>query len=378
MPRKLFAPLLLALFPGCQGDQFPSPETPQASVPLELEVTLVRTQKSSAEPVAGASTGSAVEQEVDEPIPVEKGPDPEGWIPLEEIGGKQVDTVRRYYPWGSVRRIRTQFKGALGPLGFHGRDLSLHENGAWSQEAFWENGKLQGSYREWFEGGSAKIDSYYQAGLRHGTQQEFGERGRLRMQGEYREGRLHGVFQQWFEKGEAQETSHWKDGILSGNRRIWDRELTPIVNENFQDGVRHGEAIVYHRIPGQENVHQAGLYQQGFKVGAWVEFNAEGEKVQEKFFEHGKVTGTFKEWRKGVLTLDTHYIGSVENGIRSEFYASGKRFSRGSMKDGAREGAWFYWEEDGSVQSTWSGIYLDSKKVSALPSDDSVEDSNNE
>ncbi|MBL4771705.1 MAG: hypothetical protein JKY61_11330 [Planctomycetes bacterium] len=151
------------------------------------------------------------------------------------------------------------------------------------------------------------------------------------------------------------------------------------MKEIFVEGVRHGECLVYHRIPDVEIVHQVGLYQRGFKSGVWIEYNPEGEKVQAKEFVHGNVSGFYKEWRGGVLTLETRYVDNVENGERTEFYASGKPFSRGFMEDGGREGSWFYWEEDGSVQSTWSGIYKGGKKVSELPSGASpVEDSNHE
>lgn len=305
-----------------------------------------------------------------EPAPVQNDPDPDGWVPTEAIDGQVVSTVRRYYPSGKVRRIYTHKKGMEGPLGQHGRDLSLHENGAWSQEAQWVDGHLQGPYKEWFEGGQLRVESAFVGGLRHGTFREYGGRGALRIQGEYRKGRLHGAFKQWFGTGDPQEESHWENGVQTGTRRVWDRQITPIVSEAFANGVRHGETIVYHRYPGEEKIHQIGNYRRGAKQGVWMEFTPDGAKVQEKEFVEGKVSGYFREWKEGVLTLDTHYVNNVENGLRLEFYANGEPFSKGTMKDAGREGVWLYWKEDGSLQSKWSGIYKDSKKVSELPEEE--------
>jgi hypothetical protein len=33
------------------------------------------------------------------------------------------------------------------------------------------------------------------------------------------------------------------------------------------------------------------------------------------------------------------------------------------MKDGARQGRWTYWRADGSIDPTWSGVYVNDVKV---------------
>ncbi|MDF1837189.1 MAG: toxin-antitoxin system YwqK family antitoxin [Planctomycetota bacterium] len=366
MMRKHSAPFLLAFLAGCQGQPNTTPEVDQASVSPNLPLAGLTVQASEPAP------------DSQDPVPVVKSPDPDGWESIESIEGQPVETVRRYYDSGRIRRIHTQLVGVDGPMGHHGRDLFLHENGAWSQESFWVNGKLQGSYKEWFEGGQLKVDSAFEGGKRHGTFKEYGGRGALRVQGEYTAGKLHGTFQQWFGTGDPQELSHWENGIQTGIRKVWDRENTPIVSESFVEGKRHGESTVYHRYPGELRIHQIGNYRRGSKEGVWMEFLPEGDKVQEKFFVNGKVTGYYKEWRDGVLTLETNYVDSVENGERLEYFADGKRFSKGIMKDAGREGVWYYWKEDGSIQTKWSGVYRDGNKVAELSEKQIEEAANHE
>lgn len=374
MLRLFSAPLLLAAICGCQGSHAPLSNSDLSSVGVGLE-----SQPDVAVESWPQDAETAQDVPVAEPASVEKAADPDAWISVEQVSGKPVETVRSYYPSGHVRRIYSQLKGELGPLGHHGRDLHLHENGVLIQEAFWVGGALNGPYREWHESGQLKVESEFNAGKRDGTYKEYGNRGVLRIQGEYRAGGLHGEFSQWFGTGNPQEVSHWEQGVKTGACQVWDRGLTPVSLETFLDGSRHGEALMYHRIAGVEKIHQRGMYNRGLKVGVWVEFNPEGERVQEKQFVRGKVTGYYKEWRGGVLTLVTNYMDSVENGARTEFFASGKPFSKGEMKDGGREGPWIYWEEDGSVQGAWSGFYAGGKKTRDLNAEElKGEDSNNE
>ncbi len=374
MLRMLRTPLLLAALCGCQGNNTSHTSPDQASLSPTLGAPPVVAIEQS-----GSEAASAQDEPADKPVPVKKSADPEDWESVDQVSGQAVETLRRYYPSGHVRRIHSQLKGKIGPLGHHGRDLHLHENGVMTQEAFWVDGKLNGPYRERHESGQLKVETAFQDGKRHGNFQEYGAGGRLRVEAGYQAGQLHGEFRQWYGSGNLQEVSHWVAGKKTGSSQVWGRELAPISLENFVDGVRHGQATVFHRIAGEEKVHQTGKYVRGAKEGVWVEFNPEGVKVQEKEFLRGKVTGYYKEWRDGVLTLETRYVNSVENGKRVEFFANGKPFSRGQMKDGGREGAWVYWEKNGGIQETWSGFYQDGKKIRELTPDEIAgEGSNNE
>ncbi|MCP5023272.1 MAG: hypothetical protein GY930_16070 [bacterium] len=361
MLRPLIAPLLLTAICGCRGGYAPLSNPGQPSVGVGGGSQPAIAVESWTQDLETAQDGP-----VAKPAPVEKAADPDDWIPVEQVSGKLVETVRSYYPSGHVRRIYSQLLGTFGPLGHHGRDLHLHANGVVIQEAFWVEGVLQGPYREWHESGQLKVESEFKSGKRDGIYMEYGTRGKLRVRGEYTAGSLHGEFSQWFGTGGSQEVSHWEQGIKNGTCQVWDRGMTPVSLETYLNGSRHGDATMYHRIAGITKVHQRGKYHHGLKQGVWVEFNPEGERVQEKEFVRGKVTGYYKEWRGGVLTLDTNYLDSVENGARLEFYASGRPYSRGEMKDGGRKGPWIYWGEDGSVQDTWSGFYAGGKKARGL------------
>ncbi len=361
MLRPLIAPLLLVAICGCRAGHAPLSNPGQPSVGVGI----------GSQPAIAVETWTqdlekAQDVPVAEPAPVEKAADPDAWIPVEQVSGKLVETVRSYYPDGHVRRIYSQLAGTFGPLGHHGRGLLLHGNGVVVQEAFWVEGALHGPYREWHESGQLKVESEFKSGKRDGIYKEYGVRGKLLVRGEYTAGSLHGEFSQWFGTGEPQEVSHWEQGVKTGICQVWDRGATPVSLETYLNGARHGEATRYHRIAGVTKIHQRGTFDHGLKQGVWVEFNPEGERVQEKEFLRDKVTGYYKEWRSGILTLDTNYVDSVENGARLEFYASGRPYSRGEMKDGGRKGPWIYWGEDGSVLDTWSGFYAGGKKTRDL------------
>jgi len=296
----------------------------------------------------------------EEPAPPE---DPSEWQPVDQVEGLAVTTIRRLYPSGKLRRIQTQLDGVEGPDGHHGLDLHLFENGVIRERAVWRQGKLEGPYQEWYEGGQISVSGEFVDGLRSGLYQEYGERGVLRMQGEYRAGRLNGEFRQWFGGGDPQEISHWIDGVQTGEHRLWDRGNTPIFFEHYAEGKREGESILYIRLPDQELPQVVGNYHAGERQGLFKEYDAEGQIVSLREYNAGALDGAYQEFVGGVQVLDTHFAAGVEVGERKEFYPSGKPFAAGQMVAGLREGLWKYWEEDGTVQATWSGWYESGQKV---------------
>ncbi|MEZ5974243.1 MAG: hypothetical protein R3E96_05220 [Planctomycetota bacterium] len=53
--------------------------------------------------------------------------------------------------------------------------------------------------------------------------------------------------------------------------------------------------------------------------------------------------------------------------VCARFYLDGKPFAKGQMLAGLRQGAWQYWNEDGSINTNWSGVYKDGEKVAEWP-----------
>ena len=293
--------------------------------------------------------------------------DPSQWTPVEAIDGVPVITQRYYFPSGKLRRIHTQLPETEGPFGHHGRDLHLHENGAFHKELHWQEGRLHGPFGQWYEGGQNHIRAQYANGLRTGEYQEWGDLGVRRVLAHYANGKLHGEFRLWHIGGARQEHSEWIHGVQTGTHAVWSISGAPVFEHHYERGVLEGPWTDYHKNTTEALVSERGTMRAGERTGLWEQFDTQGRLVAKKTYAKGILNGPFEQWQQGALVLKTHYQEGLEEGARQEFYLGGEKFAEGRMTRGLRTGVWSYYSESGALDPKFSGTYEQGKKVAEHP-----------
>ncbi len=127
-----------------------------------------------------------------------------------------------------------------------------------SQEAY-EDGKLEGLYKEFYQDGSPKrIGSFtksqkmgrwkmfYPSGqlsnktvfikdLKSGIDTSYYENGQLMTIAEYSEGQRNGLFKSWYESGQIMTISSFKNDIEKKDGRYWDENGNPLSVQSDSD-----------------------------------------------------------------------------------------------------------------------------------------------
>jgi len=93
-----------------------------------------------------------------------------------------------------------------------------------------------------------------------------------------------------------------------------------------------------------------------------------GQKQVESSYENGKFGGTYTTWyENGQKKQEGSLKSGEQEGLWTRWDGNGQKTFEGSYKNGEREGPCTYWGEDGSINTSRSGIYKAGKKVAPLP-----------
>ena len=96
--------------------------------------------------------------------------------------------------------------------------------------------------------------------------------------------------------------------------------------------------------------------------GTWTDFEVSGDSNHRvvKSGSYGEVQETSYEER---LRPDGTWVKDGQF-VRYSRSASHRKLEEGSYRDGKRDGKWTFWNDDGSIDTTQSGVYENDVKVS--------------
>ena len=123
------------------------------------------------------------------------------------------------------------------------------------------NGRIQGTWTEWYPNGNKKSEWNYLDGKRNGTWVYSFENGETRLEENYREGKKEGVWKEYYQPGQILEQYTFSNNLKDGIVELW-----------WEDGSKRG----------------TDNYSKGKKNGLSERWFSDGDKMNEYVYENGK------------------------------------------------------------------------------------------
>lgn len=125
-------------------------------------------------------------------------------------------TIRRYY---EDRKL-------------HGEYKEWWDNGQLMIQGYYTNGKLHGEYKTWWDNGQLDTQCMYSNGLRTGEYTSWHKNGKLQLKKTYVDGKEQGEYKSWSDNGQLIQDSIYVDGELR-TFKMWNKDgKLNIVGEN--------------------------------------------------------------------------------------------------------------------------------------------------
>ncbi len=169
--------------------------------------------------------------------------------------------------------------------------------GVKTEESYYENGRMNGSHKIWYENGQQKLIGKMTYGEKDSTWIWWYENGELWTIADYKDGKVNGRWITFYENGVKKEFYIAKDNKFAGIGEGWDStgikqfdiNLDPeLKNGDFKlfypdgilmgqgqikDGRPNGEWIAYYSNGNKKGV---GTALNGYKFGKWIYYNDDG------------------------------------------------------------------------------------------------------
>jgi antitoxin component YwqK of YwqJK toxin-antitoxin module len=223
------------------------------------------------------------------------------------------------------------------------------------------NNEKNGLWQEFYAGFRLKKESYYENGLLDGYYKEYDPQGKLVLTLLYRDGKLIETVteaeiesieqKEFYEDGTIKATGSYLQDKPVGIHKKFDRSgevtVTLIYNDNSElvekgiinnEGYRTGEWETFYP---DGKVKAKGKYENNRKEGNWKYFFENGSVEQEGAYSKGKYAGIWKwYYPTGELWKEEEYYNGREEGIYYEYDIYGNILVEGEYFDGEKEGKW--------------------------------------
>jgi len=253
-----------------------------------------------------------------------------------------------------------------------------------------QQGRKQGTYREYYENGKIKTEEHFLDDQLHGYYREFDGRGEVVVAMRYERGEIMEEIDEdmrelldmkstYDQDGRLVFTGGYKEGISVGIHRFYD--TVGVVENAFlynELGQKIGEGIIDEqgrKIGSWKDFYPTGEkralgnYKDNRKSGSWTYYFIKGGIEQKGKFERGRFHG-FWLWYypNGNTWREESYFNGRQDGMFIEFDRTGKILEKGDYISGERDGEWVYQvgdhEEKGAYviglrEGEWNYFYND-------------------
>lgn len=283
--------------------------------------------------------------------------------------GLKDGTWRMYFATGEPLAENNYLNGHL-----EGRQVTWYQNGDVSEVMYCSNDRLL-SRKSWYPGGRLRLVETYKDGESNGRWISYPDPlvsndTATTTADDYSDGVLygwHGVFA----GGMQTDEMHYQYGQADGESTQWDEHGHLVAREHFIGGKLDGLCTYYNC----EGMLRSINYQAGERNGPQTDYDRSGNPLNETWFNNGVrdsmktfyVNGAmatrriftrtadnmerceYSEWdEEGHLLLSGCSIGDVRCGEWYTYYISGAKKSRTTYSNGAINGPYTRWYENGT------------------------------
>ncbi|WP_157963251.1 toxin-antitoxin system YwqK family antitoxin [Algoriphagus litoralis] len=286
--------------------------------------------------------------------------------------------MEEFYPNGQIKKLVNFSNGKLngeffefsegGEVLLSGQYLDDFKEGDWNSyyrdgskksEYFYLKNLLQGTTKNYFPNGNVAETIPFEEGKLQGTYQSFFPNGTLQKSVEFANDRENGAYERFYEDGQPEIIGTFVKGELSGNWENYDNLGTLISKGAYLAGVRVGDWK--EQIREVQGFYREGEYKDGNKEGIWKVVDEQGVVFQDEQFVENRLVA-ISEFR----TVDGRVLdaGKLVNGTgkRLVYDREGNLLENGRYAKGVRTGVWLtYYPKSTAVAS--SGSYNAGEKT---------------
>ena len=256
------------------------------------------------------------------------------WTRWQNTG--TVSSIGRFIPDTSSKR---QFRVLR-----HGKQIQFFNTGKPSEISYYNKGKSNGRFTEWYENGQKKTEIDYcdnvQCGVHKtwqsngdlkenynfvskydssrksmtafldGKYEQYYENGKIKRIGIYRIGKANGLFIDYHQNGKESFRATYQNGLLSGK----------VVSSNMQGQIVRSESYIIYRTPlgqylsykhgifmyynDQGILLDSGLYDMDLKTGIWTSRHQNGNLESRKNYCANLICGNMTSWHpNGIIKM---------------------------------------------------------------------------
>ncbi len=120
---------------------------------------------------------------------------------------------------------------------YTGEATSYYPSGKPEARKFFEAGKVDGPWTEWYEDGRKRYEAIWKDGLQEGRSTRWYPGGQVKTAEDHAMGTLNGVQREYYENGNKKSERPFVDGVPYGTWTFWNEEGRKEKVEIYQDGV---------------------------------------------------------------------------------------------------------------------------------------------
>jgi antitoxin component YwqK of YwqJK toxin-antitoxin module len=185
--------------------------------------------------------------------------------------------------------------------------------------------------------------------VNHGPYVRWYRNGVVALEGEYVDGLQQGVFLERFDTGQMRVETPYLEGREHGLKKEWS-DIGFVKKEvHFEHGELHGPYATFLMIHegGPRLPHITGQHERGRKVGPWTYHYLSSEKRDQGEFVDGAREGLWTTWNQdGSLAREAHYRAGEFHGELIE-YEQGVKVSTSTYDMGTASGPQVLWYANG-------------------------------
>jgi|GEM_PF-414347 len=336
----------------------------------------------------------------------------EGMYTNGTINGEWIN----YYPTGEMSWKGTfvivdkkdETTGVMSKAGqLEGKKTSFHKSGPVLKEEEFHNGVLNGRTQEYYETGKPKVIMMFKNGKKNGALSEWWETGKRKTEGFFAEDKQTGMWKMYFNNGNVALEGMFADGKLDGLWKFYSREALLQKEGKYKAAKESGLWSFYSYENGKKTLamelalsggmidsmntckeyvkgalsgegYLSGIpkgFYQVYKNGTPAETieaqnppdDDPAKNVQIKWtgkWKPLKRNGAWTEYYPGTKKKKTEssYLMDKMNGAFKEYYTNGNIKAEGKFLNNKKNETWKFYNEDGSVDESKSGLYMLDKK----------------